>query len=91
MNEAPAIVLQKVADYLRETMDHASVDEHARLDELGIDSMAMIAILVMLEQEFGLDVERMSAAKPPKTVGELVAIAVDALPSGVRQADAQAA
>jgi acyl carrier protein len=81
MTDMHRIVLQRVIDYVRENLHHPPIiDEAERLDVLGIDSMATITILVLLEQEFGLDVGRMLDARPPKTLGELVALAVGALP-----------
>ena len=76
------IILQRVMDCVRDHVDHARiVDETDRLDELGIDSMATIAILVVLEQEFDLDVGRMLDATPPKNLHDLAAMAVRALPA----------
>jgi len=92
MTDIQAVIFQKVADHIRETMDRGRlVDARDPLDELGIDSMALIAILVMLEQEFGLDVDRMASASPPKTLDELVAIAVHALPTPVVMGNAEVA
>jgi len=83
MTDMQAAILQRVVDYVRETADHArAVDAHRRFDELGIDSIGVIAILVMLEEEFGLQVDRIVAAAPPKTLVELAAIAAHALPAG---------
>ena len=78
------ILLRRVTAYVRDNMQHTrTIDEAAKLEELGVDSMATIAILVMLEQEFELNVNRMTEATPPRTLEELVGIAVHALPDDV--------
>src|SRR3954470_13608859 len=75
------IILARVVDCIRDRVDPARViDETDRLDALGIDSMATITVLVVLEDEFGLEVNRMLDATPPETLEELVALAVRALP-----------
>ena len=77
------MILQKVIDCVRDSADDArAIEESSTFAELGIDSMAMIAILVTLEEEFGLDAGRMIDAAPPRTLQELVAVAVQALPRG---------
>jgi acyl carrier protein len=83
MVDAHRMILQKVIDCVRDNVDDArAIEESSTLEELCIDSMAMIAILVTLEEDFGLDAARMLDAAPPRTLQELVAIAVQALPRG---------
>jgi len=80
LDNMPEIIMRMVSSYIRETMSQPSaVDATDRLDELGIDSMQIIAILVMLEQEFGLDANLMAEAKPPRTVEDLIDIAIHSL------------
>lgn len=54
--------------------------EQSRLFDLGLDSMGIITTLLMLEREVGLDFDRMIGSTPPKTLGDLVAMAVAATP-----------
>jgi hypothetical protein len=83
MVDMDRMILQKVIDCVQDSVDDArAIEESNTLAELGIDSMAMIAILVTLEEEFGLDAGRMIDAAPPRTLHELVAVAVQALPCG---------
>jgi hypothetical protein len=83
MVDVHRMILQKVIDCVRDNVDDArAIEESSTLEELSIDSMAMIAILVTLEGEFGLDAGRMLDAAPPRTLHELVAVAVQALPCG---------
>jgi acyl carrier protein len=83
MADVHRMILQKVIDCVRGNVDDArAIEESSTLEELSIDSMAMIAILVTLEEEFGLDASRMLDAAPPRTLQELVAVAVQALPCG---------
>jgi acyl carrier protein len=75
-------IVDRIAGHRRESMGQSgTIAECDRLDDLGIDSMAMIALLIGLEQDFGLDFARVADAAPPKTVGELIDIAADALPA----------
>jgi acyl carrier protein len=70
-----------VLTYIRESMSQPrTADEADRLDELGIDSLKIFAVLVMLEQEFRLDINRMAEAKSPMTVEDLIDIAIHSLP-----------
>jgi acyl carrier protein len=81
MVDVQRMILQKVIDCVRDNVDDArAIEASSTLEELSIDSMAMIAILVALEEEFGLDAGRMLDAAPPRTLQELVAVAVQALP-----------
>jgi acyl carrier protein len=81
MLDVQRMILQKVIDCVRDNVDDArAIEASSTLEELSIDSMAMIAILVTLEEEFGLDAGRMLDAAPPTTLQELVAVAVQALP-----------
>ena len=90
MTDVQGLILQKVVDYVRNTAEREpAVAAHHRFDELGIDSMGVIGILVMLEAEFGLEVDRIVAAAPPKTLVELAAIAAHALPARFDAAGSQ--
>jgi len=78
------LITRMVLNYIRENMSYPrAVGETDRLDELGIDSMQIIAILVMLEQELGLDVNLMAEANPPRTVEDLIDIAIHSLRGAV--------
>jgi acyl carrier protein len=83
MIDVRRMILQKVIDCVRDNIgDARAIEESSTLEELSIDSMAMIAILVTLEEEFGLDAGRMLDAAPPRTLQELVTVAIQALPCG---------
>ena len=83
MVDVHRMILQKVIDCVRDNVgDARAIEESSTLEELSIDSMAMIAILVTLEEQFGLDASRMLDAVPPRTLQDLVAVAVQALPFG---------
>ena len=82
MTDMRPVILQKVIEHVRsKTGRPQSTREGDVLEELGVDSMARIAILIALEEEFELDVGRMLEAKAPRTLGELVDMAVLALPA----------
>jgi acyl carrier protein len=83
MVDVHRMILQKVIDCVRDNVgDARAIEETSTLEELSIDSMATITILVALEEEFGLDAARMLDAAPPRTLQELVTVAVQALPRG---------
>jgi acyl carrier protein len=81
MVDVHRMILRKVIDCVRDHVDDArAIEASSTLEELSIDSMAMIAILMTLEEEFGLGAGRMLDAAPPSTLEELVTVAVQALP-----------
>jgi acyl carrier protein len=83
MVDVHRMILQKVINCVRDNViDARTIEESSTLEELSIDSMAMIVILMTLEEEFGLDAGRMLDAAPPRTLRELVTVAVQALPRG---------
>jgi len=47
-----------------------------RLVDLGIDSMRLISMILMLEDKIGLDFEHVVGLQPPRTVDDLVSVAI---------------
>lgn len=82
MNHVRERLLNKVTEHILDmSRDKPEIGEDSVLFDLGIDSMGMINMLLMLEQAFGLDFDRMIGSTPPKTVGDLLDVAEKAMPA----------
>jgi acyl carrier protein len=67
-------VLRQIRERSGSTLADATLRER-HLDELALDSMSVLALLVGLEREAGLDFERVARRDAPKTVAELLTLA----------------
>jgi acyl carrier protein len=50
------------------------LDERDALSDLGVTSLHLITLLLTLQDEYGLDIDRATSAGMPATVGELVSL-----------------
>jgi len=74
--EVKTAVIQRVKIRTKSPQLLDSALDGVRLDALGIDSMGIISLLVELEKEMGLDFERVAGATPPRTVADVVGLAL---------------
>ena len=82
MSDARERLLKKISEHILDmSRDKLEIKEESALFDLGVDSLGMINMLLMLEQEFGLDFDRMIGSTPPKTVGDLLDVAEKAMPA----------
>jgi acyl carrier protein len=80
MQEKRELILRKVkAEIAVVRREPIEITEQSRLIDLGLDSMGIIATLLMLEREVGLDFDRMISSSPPKTLGDLVTMAASGI------------
>lgn len=49
-----------------------TISPTATLEDIGLDSMALVELLLVLEEEFGMPMPEDDDAATPKTLGELV-------------------
>jgi len=74
------LIFEKLRAHLQATRsDPVEMSAETPLFDLGVDSMGLISILFMLEEQAGIDFDRMIGT-PPRTVGDLVEAAVRAMP-----------
>lgn len=72
-----------IVKVIREEMEFAvsyKIANETRLDELGVDSIALMTIGVYLEEKFNVDLSRRFFLDKPVTIGDLVASACEAEP-----------
>jgi|GEM_PF-4865209 acyl carrier protein len=72
-----ALVVDLIKTYSRQRNIPASgLGDQIRLEDLGIDSVGVISLLVDLERNIDLDFETTSGLRPPRTVGDVMKVAV---------------
>lgn len=76
-------IAEYIVKVIREELEFAvplKIVDETRLDELGVDSIALMTIGVYLEEKFNVDLSRRFFLDKPVTIGDLVAIACEAEP-----------
>jgi acyl carrier protein len=70
------VVLERVRSRGKLAAFEGELRDDTRLDTLGIDSMGIISLLIEFEKEIGLDFDRVTRVTPPKTLSDLVGLAL---------------
>lgn len=70
-------IIKLVEDVL-ELTPSVAVTPTTRLDELGIDSIALMTIGVYLEEEFNIELGNVFFRKNPETIDDIVVAVLDA-------------
>lgn len=61
-----------------ELAEGAEIAAQTSFDDIGLDSLSVVEILISLAMEFDVDLETaLEGLEPPRTVGDLAAIAAD--------------
>jgi acyl carrier protein len=63
------------------TDPHFEVLEESALSDLGVSSIHLITMLLTLRREYGLDIDQVTYARMPSTVGELVSLVENSVPA----------
>ena len=77
--------LELIRDYLERHFDHPpeNLTPDSRLDEIGIDSMALLELIFELEDKY--DIRLPDDVSSPETVGQLLALVEQYKPSAVHE------
>ena len=69
-------VVSVVRAHMEPDVELSDESGDVRLADLGIDSMRLISMILMLEDKIGLDFEHVVGLQPPRTVDDLISVAV---------------
>lgn len=77
--------LELIRDYLERHLDNPpeNLTPESRLDEVGIDSMALLELIFELEDKY--DIHLPDDVSSPETVGQLIALVEQYKPAAVNE------